>query len=107
VVFGGYRIFSDYFIPISGWTPLHEACNHGHYNIALALVKSGANINATGLDDDTPLHDAAVFGQMKLVKMLVERGADPLLKNQKGKMPCDVAASAVYNYLVQARGKLQ
>ena len=91
---------------ILGWTPLHEACNHGHYNIALALIKAGASINATGLDDDTPLHDAAIFGQMKLVKMLVERGADPTFRNQKGKMPCDVASSAVYNYLVQAKGKI-
>lgn len=39
-----------------GWTPLHEACNHGHYNVALTLVKAGANVNARGLDDDTPLH---------------------------------------------------
>lgn len=39
-----------------GWTPLHEACNHGHYNVAFTLVKAGANVNARGLDDDTPLH---------------------------------------------------
>ncbi|XP_058466584.1 ankyrin repeat domain-containing protein 11 isoform X2 [Malaya genurostris] len=87
----------------AGWTPLHEACNHGHYNVALALVKAGANINATGLENDTPLHDAAIVGQLKLCKMLVERGADPSFKNQKGKAPCDVAAPAVYNYLLQAR----
>lgn len=41
---------------LTGWTPLHEACNHGHYNVALTLVKAGANVNARGLDDDTPLH---------------------------------------------------
>lgn len=35
---------------------MHEACNHGHYNVALTLVKAGANVNARGLDDDTPLH---------------------------------------------------
>ncbi|XP_053683345.1 ankyrin repeat domain-containing protein 11-like isoform X1 [Sabethes cyaneus] len=87
----------------AGWTPLHEACNHGHYNVALALVKAGANINATGLENDTPLHDAAIVGQLKLCKMLVERGADPGFKNQKGKAPCDVAAPAVYTFLLQAR----
>ncbi|EDS26714.1 conserved hypothetical protein [Culex quinquefasciatus] len=89
----------------AGWTPLHEACNHGHYNVALALIKAGANINATGLENDTPLHDAAIVGQLKLCKMLIERGADPTFKNQKGKQPCDVAAPAVYNYLLQARGR--
>lgn len=49
--------------------------------------------------------DAAIVGQLKLVKMLVERGADPNFKNRKGKTPCDVAASAVYNFLITARGK--
>lgn len=39
-----------------GWTPLHEACNHGHYNVAMILVKAGADVNARGLGDDTPLH---------------------------------------------------
>lgn len=84
---------------------MHEACNHGHYNVAMILVKAGANVNAKGLDDDTPLHDAAIVGQLKLVKMLVERGADPCYKNRKGKTPCDVAAPAVYNFLIAARGE--
>lgn len=79
---------------------MHEACNHGHYNVAMMLVKAGSNVNAKGLDDDTPLHDAAIMGQLKLVKLLVERGADPCFKNKKGKTPCDVAsAPSVYNYL--------
>lgn len=90
---------------VLGWTPLHEACNHGHYNVALTLVKAGANVNARGLDDDTPLHDAAKNGQYKLVKMLVERGADPSFKNRRGKTPCDVAAATVSNYLISAKGK--
>lgn len=37
--------------------------------------------------------------------MLVERGADAGFKNRKGKTPCDVAAPAVYNFLMSARGK--
>lgn len=44
----------------AGWTPLHEACNHGHFAVAVTLVKFGANVNAKGLGDDTPLHDAAI-----------------------------------------------
>lgn len=31
-----------------GWTPLHEACNHGWYEVALRLIQAGANINAKG-----------------------------------------------------------
>lgn len=90
----------------TGWTPLHEACNHNHYNVALILCKAGANVNAKGLDDDTPLHDAAIVGQLRLVKLLVERGADANFKNRKGKTPCDVAASAVYSFLIGAKGEL-
>lgn len=50
--------------------------------------------------------DAAITGQLRLVKMLVERGADPCFKNRKGKTPCDVAAAAVHNFLITARGEL-
>lgn len=78
---------------------MHEACNHGHINVATLLVKAGANVNAKGYEDVTPLHDAALVGQIKLVKLLVERGADPMAKNAKGKTPCDVSTSSVYGYL--------
>lgn len=43
-----------------GWTPLHEACNHGHYKVAKLLIDFGANVNSLGLDKYTPLHDAAI-----------------------------------------------
>lgn len=89
----------------AGWTPLHEACNHGHYNVAIMLVKAGADVNAKAFEDTVPLHDAAIVGNIKLVKMLIERGADPMAKNRKGKTPCDVASAAVYNYLQQCKGK--
>lgn len=89
-------------IYILGWTPLHEACNHGWYEVAFRLVQSGANVNAKGLDNDTPLHDAAINGHLKLVKLLVERGADIHAKNSKGKTPLDVAPQAVKPYLLNA-----
>jgi len=82
-----------------GWTPLHEAANHGHYHLAQVLVKHGANVNAAGLDDVTPLHDAASSGNQKLVKMLIDKGADPLFKNKKGKTPQDIAHPSLMNYL--------
>lgn len=50
--------------------------------------------------------DAAITGQLRLVKMLIERGADPLAKNRKGKTPCDVAAAAVHNFIMSAKGEL-
>ena len=50
----------------AGWTPLHEACNHGYYDVAKVLLKAGAFVNTTGLEDDTPLHDAAVNGHTRV-----------------------------------------
>lgn len=90
---------------VLGWTPLHEACSYGHYNVATLLVKAGANVNAKGFEDNTPLHDAATNGNLKLVKMLYEKGADPCLKNRKGKTPIDVAGPPVYNFLLSIKGK--
>ena len=49
-----------------GWTPLHEACNHGWLDVAKQLLKAGANVNVQGLDNDTPLHDAAINGHRKV-----------------------------------------
>jgi Ankyrin repeats (3 copies) len=82
----------------AGWTPLHEASNHGHYHLAQVLVKHGANVNSTGLDDVTPLHDAASFGNQKLVKFLIDKGADPFFKNKKGKTPQDISHPSLAHF---------
>jgi len=47
---------------VTGWTALHETCNHGFVAAAQLLLSEGANVNAQGLDNDTPLHDAAMNG---------------------------------------------
>lgn len=47
---------------VAGWTPLHEACNLGYYDVAKVLISAGAEVNTQGLDDDTPLHDASSSG---------------------------------------------
>ena len=49
-----------------GWTPLHEACNAGYYDVAKVLIAAGADVNTQGLDDDTPLHDSASSGHRKV-----------------------------------------
>ena len=50
----------------SGWTPLHEACNHGYPDVARQLLRAGANVNVQGYENDTPLHDAAINGHPKV-----------------------------------------
>lgn len=91
-----------YVLLLIGWTPLHEACNHGWYEVAFRLIQAGANVNAKGLDNQTPLHDASINGHVKVVKLLLERGADVNAKNVKGKTPIDVAPAGILPYLTDA-----
>lgn len=92
---------------IVGWTPLHEACSYGWYQVVEVLVNGGANVNAKGLDDDTPLHDATTSGNLQMVKFLVQHGADAFAKNTKGKMPSDYAAPHIYEYLQSLKGRFK
>lgn len=63
---------SDLHFSTIGWTPLHEACNVGYYDVAKVLIAAGADVNTQGLDDDTPLHDSASSGHRN-VSVLGER----------------------------------
>lgn len=49
-----------------GWTPLHEASNHGRVTVARELLRAGADSNAQGLDNNSPLHDAAINGHVEV-----------------------------------------
>lgn len=73
----------------AGWTPLHEACNHGYVDIVNILLDFGADINDKGgpcCDGITPLHDAAINGQLEVVDVLIKRGASVLVLNDFGKL---------------------
>ncbi|XP_027857210.1 tonsoku-like protein isoform X1 [Xiphophorus couchianus] len=75
-----------------GWTPLHEACNHGHHDVVAVLLDRGANINDPGgplCEGVTPLHDALTCGNFKVARLLVERGASVTIRNAKGETPMD------------------
>lgn len=57
-----WHLLDERFPSLPGWTPLHEACNLGYYDVAKVLIAAGAEVNTQGLDDDTPLHDASSSG---------------------------------------------
>ncbi|XP_072743856.1 tonsoku-like protein [Anoplolepis gracilipes] len=70
-----------------GWSPLHEAANHGHVDIAELLLRHGANVNDPGgmsCKGVTPLHDAACCGHFSMMQLLMQHGANVTLKTHDG-----------------------
>lgn len=70
-----------------GWSPLHEAANHGHVEIVEVLLKHDANVNDPGgasCKGVTPLHDAASCGHFSVMQLLMEHGANLTLKTHDG-----------------------
>jgi ankyrin repeat protein len=53
-------------------TPLHIAAEYGHIEIALALIKAGANIEAKDNENKTPLQIAAENGKNEFIKIVNE-----------------------------------
>ena len=57
-----------------GRTPLHDAAEGGHKEIAELFIAAGADVkNNLG---GTPLHEAAASGHKEIVELLVTKGAD-------------------------------
>lgn len=61
----------------AGWTPLMIAAAQGHSETVSALVKAGANANATNSHGRTALMFAASYGFIAIVKDLLAHRADP------------------------------
>ncbi len=59
-----------------GQTPLHFACERGHFEVATRLLDAGADIEARDLIGRTPLMTTALSGNMEIAKELIKRGAD-------------------------------
>ena len=57
---------------LAGRTPLHQACEGGHVDVARKLVTEyGADVNARDNNDNTPLTLAAYFGKIEVIRMLI------------------------------------
>ncbi|KAK3587818.1 hypothetical protein CHS0354_019683 [Potamilus streckersoni] len=78
----------------AGWTPLHEACNHGYSEVARLLLDNGALINVPGMDNESPLHDAVTNSRLDCVRLLVSRGASLTVRTLQGFTPIDLAKTA-------------
>jgi ankyrin repeat protein len=64
-----------------GLTPLHYAARNGHYDAALFLIQSGADVNAHDerVIGNTPLADIAGDCSLQMARLLLDAGADPTI----------------------------
>lgn len=68
-------------------TPIHAASVRGHLEVALFLLKHGANVNHAGNTGQTSLHLAAAEGHSEMATLLLNRGADMNAKDTKQRSP--------------------
>jgi len=68
-------------------SPLHMAVLGGHYDVALALVNAGANLEAADAHGNTPLHLASRQGMHDIAKVLLSRGAAVNARNMLQNTP--------------------
>ncbi len=76
-----------------GQTPLHYAAQGNAASVAAVLLSHGAVVDSRDHDGNTPLWNAAMRtrGQGPVVALLLEHGADPLLANDQGRTPDELA----------------
>lgn len=97
-------INEDPSIEVRSMSPLLIACTFGYSDIAMALLKAGANVNLNS-HSWTPLTASSSNGQLSVVKVLIKAKADVNLQNGN-KTPltaaCDSGHLSVVVELIKA-----
>lgn len=76
------------------------ASENSDAELAEALLKAGAYVNAQDLDQNTALHKACENGSNEIVKLLLENNADVELENDYGETPLSLARENGKKYIV-------
>ena len=84
--------------PAVASTPLISAAVFGKTEIALALIKAGADLNIQNNEGSSALHSAAFLCRTEIVKALLDNGADKSLKNNYGSTALE-SVSAPWEYV--------
>ncbi|XP_048117745.1 inversin isoform X3 [Alosa alosa] len=79
-------------------TPLFRACEMGHRDVILTLIKGecGAHVDLVDIDGHSALHWAALGGNAEVCEVLMENGLGPDLQDSAGRTPLQCAAYAGY-----------
>ncbi|XP_066289244.1 ankyrin repeat domain-containing protein 27-like [Branchiostoma lanceolatum] len=78
-----------------GFTSLHVAALHGHKDLAMLLLRNGANVNGQNkAQRNTPLHLACQHDHVKIVSALLDHGAKCNVKDHNGCTPLYLSATA-------------
>lgn len=76
-------------------TPLHAVGIFGNVEVAMVLLRHGADVNGLGLRGDSPLHIAAQNEHLELMQVLIDHGADVNAQDLKsGETPLHRTVSA-------------
>jgi ankyrin repeat protein len=88
----------------SGINLLHWAALTNHPEVVPPLVEAGASVNATDEFNYTPLMYAATidFGDAEVVRALLKAGADPKIRNDKGRTALEQARYYRHSVLAAA-----
>ncbi|XP_019635828.1 PREDICTED: serine/threonine-protein phosphatase 6 regulatory ankyrin repeat subunit C-like [Branchiostoma belcheri] len=86
-------------------TPLHLSAENDHYDIATALLKAGAAVNARDVVERTSLHLAAVNGHHNLATALLGAGATVNARDDQQWTPVHLAAMNGHHETVTALHK--
>jgi ankyrin repeat protein len=83
-------------------SPLVDAVKSGDTAAAVALLATGADVNAAEADGTTALHWAVHRGDLDLVRRLVRAGASVNVKNEYGATPMSEAAIIADPAMIEA-----
>ena len=84
--------------PTTGYTPLHCAASQGYNDIAVLLIKSGADFNAETPQKETALHLACKCACSQLALYLIAKGANINQTDAQGITPLMLAAGNRNSY---------